>query len=188
MRRREILAILASAATAWSLAAAAQPSEKVHRIGILGSDPSPPWEAFRQGLGELGYIEGRNVALEWRWSGAIADRFPTLADELVRLQVDVIVASGGQAVRAAMQATNTIPIVMAVSAYPEKIGLVQSLARPGGNVTGMSNIAPDLAGKRFELLKEMAPAVSRVAVLFNPANAVEPLAFREAWPWLLRPA
>ncbi len=180
MRRRTFIALLVGgAAAAWPLAGETQPTEKIHRIGFLGSVPTPPWEAFRQSLRELGYIEGRNVVLEPRWSEAITDRFPALAIELARLKVDIIVASGTQAVRAAMQATDTIPIVMAVSAHPEKIGLVRSLARPGGNVTGMSNIAPELGAKRLELLKEITPTVSRVAVLFNPASPVEPLGLRE---------
>ena len=112
-----------------------------------------------------------------RWSGdseGKPERFPTLAIELVQLKVDIIVASGTQATRAAKQATGSIPIVMTISAYPDKIGLVESLARPGGNVTGLSNVSPDLMGKRLELLKEIAPKVSRVAVLWNPASPVEP--------------
>jgi putative ABC transport system substrate-binding protein len=118
--------------------------------------------------------------MEWRWSEGKTDRLPALAIELVQLKVDIIVASSTQAVRAAKQATSTIPIVMAVSSYPDKIGLVESLARPGGNVTGLSNVAPELMGKRFQLLKEIAPQVSRVAVLWNPASPVEPFGFREA--------
>ena len=107
-----------------------------------------------------------------------SERFPALAIELVQLKVDIIVAAGTQPTRAAMQATGTIPIVMSISAYPDKIGLVESLARPGGNVTGLSNVSPDLMAKRFELLKEIAPKVSRVAVLWNPASPVEPLGFQ----------
>jgi putative ABC transport system substrate-binding protein len=163
------------------LAVEAQQTGKVWRIGILGSENTRPWESFRQALRELGYVEGRNLVLEQRWSEGITDRLPALATELVQLRVDVIVASGTQGVRAAMQATRTIPIVMAVSAYPEKIGLVESLARPGGNVTGFSNIAPELAGKRLELLKEIAPRVSRTAYLWNPASPVESLGFQD---WL----
>ena len=114
-----------------------------------------------------------------RWSEGRTDRLPALALELVQLKVDIIVASGTQAIRAAKEATSTIPIVMAVSAHPDKIGLVESLAHPGGNVTGLSNVSPDLMGKRFQLLKEIAPKVSRVAVLWNPASPVEPIGFRE---------
>lgn len=157
----------------------AQVAAQVHRIAVLGNQNNPPWEGLRQGLRDLGYVDGRNVTIDWRWSEGFTDRLPALAAELVALKPDVIVASGTQAVRAAMQSTGTIPIVMAVSAFPDKIGLVQSLARPGGNVTGLSNVAPDLNGKRLELLKEIAPKVSRLAVLWNPASPVEPLGFRE---------
>ena len=167
------------------LAAQAQPAGKVYRIGVLGNENAPPWEGFRQGLRELGYVDSRNVTMEWRWSEGKTDRLPALAIELVGLRVDIIVASGTQAVRAAKQATSTIPIVMAVSSYPERIGLVASLARPGGNVTGLSNVAPELSGKKLELLKEIAPKASRLAVLWNRASPVEPLglqALRAAAP------
>jgi putative ABC transport system substrate-binding protein len=160
-------------------AANTQPAAKIYRIGVLGNENSSPWEGFRQRLRDLGYIDGRNVTMEWRWSEGKTDRLPALAQELVALRPDVIVASGTQAVRAAKQATSTIPIVMAVSSHPEKIGLVESLARPGGNVTGLTNVALELQGKRLELLKEIAPAVSRVALLWNPASPVEPFGFRE---------
>ena len=159
--------------------ALAQPAAKTYRIGVLGNQPTAPWEAFRQSLRELGYVEGRNAAIESRWSEGATDRLPALAVELVGLRVDVIVASGTQAVRAAKQATSSIPIVMAVSSYPERIGLVESLARPGGNVTGLSNVSPELQGKRLQLLKEIAPSVSRVAVLHNAGSPVEPLGLRE---------
>jgi putative ABC transport system substrate-binding protein len=117
--------------------------------------------------------------MEWRWSEGRTDRLPALALELVQLNVDVIVVTSTQAARAAKQATSKTPIVMALGAYPDKIGLVESLARPGGNVTGLSNVAPDLMGKRFQLLKEVAPRVSRVAVLWNPASPVEPFGFSD---------
>ena len=120
-----------------------------------------------------------NLSLESWWSEGRTERLPALAIELIQLRVDVIVASGTQAVRAAKQATSTIPIVMAVSAHPDKIGLVESLARPGGNVTGLDNVGPDLKGKQLQLLKELAPKVSRVAVLWNPANLVETFGFKE---------
>ena len=157
----------------------AQPSTKVHRIAVLGNENTPPWEAFRQGLRELGYVDGANVRIEWRWSEGKTDRLPSLAAELVTLKPDVIVASGTQAVRAAKQATGTIPIVMPVSAYPEKIGLVDTLARPGGNVTGLSNVSLELNGKRLELLKEIAPGASRLAFVHNPDSPVEALGVRE---------
>ena len=177
-RRRFLLTSLAGALVA-PLAAGAQPAGKVWRVGILGNENSAPWEAFRRGLRDLGYVGGRNLTMESRWSEGRTERLPALAIELVQLRVDVIVASGTQAVRAAKQATSTIPIVMAVSAHPDKIGLVESLARPGGNVTGLDNVGPDLKGKQLQLLKEVAPKVSRVAVLWNPANLVETFGFKE---------
>jgi len=152
---------------------------QVYRIGVLGSENSPPWDGFRQGLHDLGYVDGRNLSMEWRWSEGKPDRFPALAMQLLVLRPDVIVASGTQAVRAAKEATSAIPIVMTTSSYPEKIGLVKSLSRPGGNVTGLSNVAPELSGKKLELLKQIAPKVSRVAVLWNPASTVEPLALQD---------
>jgi putative tryptophan/tyrosine transport system substrate-binding protein len=179
MDTKGLILILALGLLAVSPAADAQPAAKTHRIGIIGNQATPPWDSFRQGLRELGYVEGRNVTIEARWSEGFTDRLPALAVELVGLRVDIIVASGTQAVRAAKQATATIPIVMAVSSYPDKIGLVESLARPGGNVTGLSNLGPELSGKKLELLREIAPKVSRVAVLHNPASPVEPLAIRE---------
>ena len=157
----------------------AQQAGKVYRIGVLGNENNPPWEGFRQGLRDLGYVDGRNVTIEWRWSEGKTDRFPALATDLVALKPDIIVASGTQAVRAAMEATSAIPIVMTTSSYPEKIGLVKSLSRPGGNVTGLSNVGPELSGKKLELLREIAPKVSRVAVFWNPASPVEPLALQE---------
>ena len=177
--RRTFISTLASGLLASPYRTLAQQPPKFYRIGVLGGSDGAPWQAFSQALRELGYVEGRNVTLEWRWAEGRADRFPALADELVQSKVDIIVAGGTQAVRAAKEATSTIPIVMSVSAYPDKIGLVESLAHPGGNVTGLSNVSPELMGKRFQLLKEIAPKVSRVAVLWNPASPVEPNGFRE---------
>ena len=177
--RRAFVGTLSSGLLASSYATFAQQPTKLYRIGVLGGNDGAPWQAFARGLRELGYVEGRNVTLEWRFSEGRTDRFPALADELVQSKMDIIVAGGTQAVRAAKEATSTIPIVMAVSAYPDKIGLVDSLARPGGNVTGLSNVSPELMGKRFQLLKEIAPKVSRVAILWNPASPVEPNGFRE---------
>jgi putative ABC transport system substrate-binding protein len=179
MDRRTFLWTLTGGLLTSSLAAEAQQARKVYRIAVLGNENNPPWEGFRQGLRDLGYVEGRNVTMEWRWSEGKPDRFPGLATEVVALKPDVIVASGTQATRAAKRATSAIPIVMTTSSYPDKIGLVDSLSRPGGNVTGLSNIGPELSGKKLELLKEIAPKVSRVAVLFNPASEVEPLTVRE---------
>jgi putative ABC transport system substrate-binding protein len=127
----------------------------------------------------LGYVDGVNITVDWRWSQGNPERFPALASELVATKPDVIVASATQAVRAAKTATATIPIVMTLSSFPEKIGFVDSLSRPGGNVTGLSNVSPELIGKRLELLKEVAPNIARVAVLWDSSNPVGPLSFEE---------
>lgn len=155
------------------LTVAAQPTAKLHRIGVLGNQNNPPWNGLRQGLRELGYVEGRNITIEWRWSEGFTERLPALAVELVNEDVDVIVASGTQAVRAAKQATSKIPIVMTTGAYPDKLGLVESLSRPGGNVSGLSNFGGELMAKKVQLLKEFSPKVARLAVLFNPHSPVE---------------
>ena len=178
MRRREFMITIGGAAVAWPLTARSQPP-RTYRIGVLGNENAPPWEGLRQGLRALGYVDGRNVTMEWRWSEGRGERLPALAKELVDQKVDIIVTSATQATRAAKQATATIPIVMTISSFPDKIGLVDSLARPGGNVTGMSNVAPELNGKRLDLLKEVVPKVARVAVLWNPGSPIEPLGFRE---------
>ena len=125
----------------------------------------PAIEAFRQGLRELGYVEGKNIAIEWRWAEGKFDRLPDLAAELLRLKVDIIVSAGPAATRAAKKATTTIPIVMTNEGDPVGTGFVASLARPGGNITGLSTLAPELDGKRLELLKETVPKLSRVAVI-----------------------
>jgi putative ABC transport system substrate-binding protein len=179
--RRAFVGTLSSGLLASSYATFAQQPTKLYRIGVLGGNDGAPWQAFARGLRELGYVEGRNVTLEWRFSEGRTDRFPALADELVQSKMDIIVAGGTQAVRAAKEATSTIPIVMAVSAYPDKIGLVDSLARPGGNVTGLSNVSPELMGKRFQLLKEIAPKVSRVAVLWNPQARSSQMGSEKRW-------
>lgn len=147
--------------------AQAQRPKKMPRIGYLTLRASPDElnEAFLQGLRDLGYIEGQNITIEYRWAAGKVDRLPALAEELVRLRVDVIVAQATPVVQAAKNATRTIPIVMAGAADPVGTGFVASLARPGGNITGMSNILPELAGKRLELLREILPKLSRVAFL-----------------------
>ena len=154
--------------------AEAQQPKKIPRVGCLAgnssSAESPRVEAFRQGLRALGYVEGKNIALEYRYADARFDKLPALADELVRLKVDVLLTNSTPAAQAAKNATRTIPIVFLGVADPVATGLVDSLARPGGNVTGFTNIAPVLAGKRLELLKETVPKLSRVAVLWNPQN------------------
>jgi ABC-type uncharacterized transport system substrate-binding protein len=137
-------------------------------------------EVFRQGLRELGHVDGQNIAIEPRWAEGKEDRYPALAADLVRLKVDVIVAQSGAATRAAQQATRTIPIVMSMVSDPVGIGLVPSLERPGGNITGTSVMSPDLVGKQLEMLKEMVPKVSRVALLRNPANPASAAWLREA--------
>jgi len=166
--------------------AAAQPAGKVPRVGYLAgfshSDPVSQrgLEAFRQGLGELGYVEGQNIAIESRWAGGKDERLPALAAELVRSKVDVIVAQSGAATKAVQQTTRTIPIVMSLVNDPVGSGFVASLARPGGNVTGLTMMAPDLVSERLQLLKEVIPKVSRVAVLRNPGNPASAAMLREA--------
>ena len=146
----------------------AQQPTKIPRIGYLGfGSPSTipaRIEAFRQGLRELGYVEGKNIFIEWRHAEGNADRLPSLAAELLRIKVDVIVTNGPYSTRAAKKATLTIPIVMASVGDPVGDGIVASLARPGGNITGLSSLGPELSGKRLEILKEVVPKASRVAV------------------------
>ena len=157
--------------------AQAQQPAKIPRIGFLGaaypSTNAARIEAFRKGLRELGYVEGKNIIIEYRWAEGKPERLPDLATELVQLKVDIIVTAGPAATRPAKQATSTIPIVMAFDNDPVGSGFVASLARPGGNITGLSALFPELSGKRLELLKEVVPTVSRVAVLgtsTNPGN------------------
>jgi putative tryptophan/tyrosine transport system substrate-binding protein len=153
------------------LAAHAQSVAKTPRIGILNPafDPHPPLEAFRQGLHDLGYVEGHNIVLEYRFADGRFERLPELAAALVRLKVDVILAVGVPAVRAAQHATGTIPIVFPTASDPVGQGLVASLAQPGGNVTGVSFQDPELMGKRLELLRQVVPGVTRVAYLWDAA-------------------
>jgi len=157
-----------------ALVAEAQPAKKIPRIGYLdsGSPPgSPPVAVFRDGLRELGYVEGQNITVEYRWAEGRYERLPDLAAELTRLQVDVIFAGTTPAARAAKQATTTIPIVIGLVAYPVGSGIVTSLARPGGNVTGWTHLpGPEFAVKRLEVLKDIDPSIVRVATLWNPAN------------------
>src|SRR6184192_4282523 len=168
--RREFIGIVAGGLVAPPLAAEAQQATRIARIGYLSPNltASPHLlEAFRQGLRELGYVEGHNVVIEYRSAEGKLERFPTLAAELVARKVDVIVSGTVLAVLSAKQATRTIPIVFTVAADPIATGLVTSLARPGGNVTGLSALAPELIGKRLELLTQAAPAISRVAALWE---------------------
>jgi putative ABC transport system substrate-binding protein len=162
-----VLAILAT-----FLVVEAQPAKTMYRIGVLspGASPPGPLEAFREGLRDLGYVDGQTVVIEWRFADGKNERLSTLADELVRLKVDVLFAVNTPAAWAAKKATTTIPIVIARLADPVSTGLVPSIARPGGNITGLSSVAAEVAAKRLEILKEVLPGVSRVAVLFNPGN------------------
>ena len=165
------------------LAPEAQQPTHVHRIGYLGGttrEQEPSVEAFLEGMRALGYVEGQNLVMEYRYAEGQYERFPALAAELVQLQPEVIVAQGTPAALAAKDATTTIPIVMVGVGDPVGSGLVASLARPGGNVTGLASLSSDLVGKQLEFLKDVLPTVSRVAVLWNPANPVAALLVREA--------
>jgi putative ABC transport system substrate-binding protein len=174
MKRRAFITLLGGAAVAWPLAARAQQPANVHRIGFLGANtPSvqSQWTAaFVQRLHELGWIEGRNVAIEYRWAEARFERSPEIIAEFVRLKVDVIVTHGTANVAAAKETTSVIPIVFAAVADPVGNNLVAGLARPGGNVTGLSAQIPDLAGKRLELLREIIPNLRRLAIMANGGN------------------
>ena len=174
VQRRDFL-IAVGALLAAPLAAEAQQAAKVARIGYLSPNlaASPHLrDAFLQGLRDLGYVEGRNVVIEYRDAEGKLERLPALAAELVALKVDVILAEGARSAPVAMQATTTIPIVFAAAGDPVGSGLVTSLARPGGNVTGLAGIDPELVGKRLELLKQAVPGVSQVAVLRQPTALV----------------
>ena len=167
-----IFAIALTFAFGGAVAQAQQP-KKVPRVGWLAADShAPTRESFRQGLRDLGYVEGQNMLIEWRFTEGKSDRFLELADELVRLKLDVIVAGNASAVKTLKRATTTIPIVMASYAGdPVADGIVRSFARPGGNVTGVIPVAQELSGKRLELLKETLPKVSRVGVIWDPDEA-----------------
>ena len=174
-RRHFLLTSLASALAA-PLAARAQRAGKVYRIGVLGT----VFEPLRQSLREAGFSEGLNLAIEWRDAEGKAERFDDLAAELVRLSVDVIVATVPAAALAAKRSTASIPIVMVNTPDPVQLGLVASLGRPGGNVTGTTTLSADLSNKQLELLREAVPRASRIAVLWNPSNPWHPLALKGA--------
>jgi putative ABC transport system substrate-binding protein len=183
MKKKITVVTLCAILLTLSLSAEAQEPAKVPRIGYLtAASPSANaarTEAFRQGLRELGYIEGKNIVIEWRYAEGQFDRLPALAAELVSLKVDIIVSGGPQSTRPAKEATPTIPIVMAQDADPVGNGYVASLARPGSNITRLSNLSSELSGKRLELLKETVPRLSRVAVLGNSTEPGNAQALRE---------
>ena len=160
----------------------AQQPKKVPRIGFLGlaTKPSPLEESFLQALRNLGYIDGQNVIIEYRWAAGKTDRLPALAEELVRLKVDLMVGGATPVIQALKNATKTIPIVMLIAADPVGIGFVASLARPGGNITGMSSMSPELAGKRLELLREVLPKLSQIAFLAHGGDPAHKLFLKEA--------
>ena len=181
MKRREFITLLGGAA-AWPLVARAQ--GKIPRVGFMGNSTAALEanlvDSFREGLRELGYEEGRNIAIEYRWADGQYERFAALVAELIAAKVDVIVTAGTPAALAVKKATTTVPLVMVAVGDPVGTGLVPSLARPDGNLTGLSSVAPDLEGKRLELLREIVPSVSHVAVFFNLLNPFHVVSMRQA--------
>jgi putative ABC transport system substrate-binding protein len=182
MRRRKFIGLL-GAMVAWPSTANAQQRDKVWRIGMLEMTApgmnAANLDAFRKGLHDLGYVEGQHVVIEYRSADGRSERFPKLAAEFVRLKVDVIVTRGTPAVMAAKNATATIPVIMAASGEPLRTGVVTALARPGGNVTGLSAITNELIGKRLEMLREVVPGIRRVGFLHNMSNPVAPRQWEE---------
>jgi putative ABC transport system substrate-binding protein len=182
MKRREFIVLLGATA-AWPLAARAQQPASIRRIGFLGVTSASGYrrqlEAFRAGLSDLGYVEGKNIVIEFRWAEGEYDRLPDLAAELLGLKVDVLVTHGTPGTLAAKRATSTIPIVSAAIGDPVAAGAVASIARPGGNLTGMTFFHPEINAKRLELLKEAFPPLRRVAILLNPNNPANRAVLRE---------
>lgn len=180
-RRRAVILAIGSSLVAWPLAGRAQRSEKVHRIGAIwaGSATSVTVGAFKQGLRDLGYVEGRNIVVEERSAAGELGRFSELAAELLRLKVEVLVVTSTRAAQAASKLTSTVPIVVTTSGDLVGTGLAVSLGRPGRNVTGLSTLSPELSAKRLELLKEIVPGLKRVAILWNPDGPAPALAFKE---------
>ena len=177
MRRRKFVALLGGVVAAWPLAARAQHGRRIPRVGFMGNSTAA-LEAnligpFREGLREHGYEEGRNVEIVFRWAEGRYEQFPALIAELIAANVDVIVTAGTPAALAVKKATSTVPVVMAAVGDPVGTGIVPNLARPGGNITGLSAIAPDLEGKRLELLREIVPHLVHVAFFLNPANKLQ---------------
>jgi putative tryptophan/tyrosine transport system substrate-binding protein len=183
MKKKIMILTLCAMLLTFSMSAQAQqPARKIPRIGILGAAASfaGRFEAFRQGLRDLGYVEGKNIRIEYRWAEGKLDRLPALAAELVGLNADVLVSAGGNsATRALRQATKSIPIVMTYGSDPVAAGFISSLAQPGGNVTGLTSITADLSGKRLELLTETVLKPSRVAVLYDPGDPAKIAEFKE---------
>ena len=177
MRRREFITLFGGVAATWPLSARAQQQGKIPRIGII--DDAPVWNAFREQLRDLGYLEGQNIAFEYRTANGVPERLAEAATDLARRPVDVIATYGTPASIAAKAATTTIPIVMIGVADVVRTGLVQSLAHPGGNITGNTILGPEVQSKRLQLFKEAVPALSRVALLWNPDNASNRLSFEE---------
>jgi putative ABC transport system substrate-binding protein len=182
MRRRDFITFLGGVAAVWPLAASAQ--SKIARIGFMSNSTAALEanliDAFRQGLRAHGYEEGRNIVIEYRWAGGNYEAFPALVAELIAAKVDVIVAAGTPAALAMKNATTTVPLIMIAVGDPVGTGLVPSLARPGGNLTGLSSIAPDLEGKRLQLLREVVPALSHVAMFVNTDNPFHVSSTRQA--------
>jgi putative ABC transport system substrate-binding protein len=181
IRRRDFLAVLGGAA-AWPLAARAEQPERQRRVGFLRAEKPPaPWmDAFQKAMRELGYEEGKNLLFEYRWAEGDDERLPELANDLVRLNIEVIVVSGTPAILALKKATTTIPIVMAAAGDPVGTGIVKSLASPGGNITGMSTMGPDVGGKRLQLLKQFAPTAVHIGIIWNAKNAYTQLVIHES--------
>ena len=182
MRRREFITLLGGVAVTWPLAASAQ--SKTPRIGFMGNSTAALEanlvDAFREGLREHGYEEGRNIIIEYRWADGKYERFPALVAELIAAKVEVIVTAGTPAALAMKKATATVPLVMVAVGDPVGTGLVPSLARPGANLTGLSSVAPDLEGKRLQLLREVVPALSHVAMFINSLNPFHVSSMRQA--------
>jgi putative tryptophan/tyrosine transport system substrate-binding protein len=181
--RRQFISALGRATVAWPFTVHAQQPDKMPHIGLLSpftaADTAQWYRAFLQGLRDLGWVDGKNIVLEYRYADGKSERLPDLVAELVQRKVDVIVTSVSNDSLAAKKATTKIPIVMAAAGDPVAIGIVESLSRPGGNITGLSQMTPDLTGKRLEFLKTLAPNVTSIAVLFNPDDPISALGLKE---------
>src|SRR5262245_51056945 len=185
MRRREFIALVGSSVAVWPLAAHAQQPGKTPRVAYIraGTPRNDPFrEEFVRGMRDLGYVEGRNIAYEFRHFGEDVESIPSLISDLLSAKVDIIVAGGVTAIRAAQTATQSIPIVMGAVADPLSIGLIASLARPGGNTTGLSALSTELTVKRLELLKEVMPQARRIAILQKSGNPGHPMFIKEIEP------